>query len=372
MEPKRSRLVVCAPEPSHAREFPDVAVFSGGRADASQAERLARAVGRVLADRGVTGGAPVRLTMANCADGPTLVQINLQVGDTPLRAQAATAGIDNLRPALIRLDRQIVRASAQWCPRPWPDRPRRRLTTPAEALVTRRKPVVLGAQPRCRRLPLWTPWTTTCICSPTPRRGGRCALSGWTVGAAAGPPAPRISPRMVTLSRPSRPPVPLIVNSRPTPVLTQAAAVDRAREHGLPFLFFTDQATGRGQLLYSRYDGNLGLITPTGDGVADGLELPGSRRASPQSAREVVELDRDEAMRLLALSVDHGRVVFTRAALPAIRPVNHLVVDGRVIGRTRLTAKVSVAVRSSADAGVGRGYQANDLMRGVGRGGVWW
>lgn len=64
---------------------------------------------------------------------------------------------------------------------------------------------------------------------------------------------------------------------------------------------------------------------------------PGSRRASPQSAREVVELDRDEAMRLLA-SVDHGRVVFTRAALPAIRPVNHLVVDGRVIVRTRLTA----------------------------------
>lgn len=70
---------------------------------------------------------------------------------------------------------------------------------------------------------------------------------------------------------PQPPPVPLIVNSRPTPVLTEAAAVDRAREHGLPFLFFTDQATGRGQLLYSRYDGNLGLITPTGDGVADGL-----------------------------------------------------------------------------------------------------
>lgn len=87
---------------------------------------------------------------------------------------------------------------------------------------------------------------------------------------------------------------------------------------------------------------------------------PGSRRASPQSAREVVELDRDEAMRLLA-SVDHGRVVFTRAALPAIRPVNHLVVDGRVIVRTRLTAKVSVAVRSSADAGVVVAYEADDL-----------
>lgn len=80
---------------------------------------------------------------------------------------------------------------------------------------------------------------------------------------------------------------------------------------------------------------------------------------------------RDEAMRLLA-SVDHGRVVFTRAALPAIRPVNHLVVDGRVIGRTRLTAKVSVAVRSSADAGVVVAYEATTLIRGVGRGGVWW
>lgn len=54
-------------------------------------------------------------------------------------------------------------------------------------------------------------------------------------------------------------------------------------------------------------------------------------------------------------------MVFTRAALPAIRPVNHLVVDGRVIVRTRLTAKVSVAVRSSADAGVVVAYEADDL-----------
>ncbi|BBX75711.1 pyridoxamine 5'-phosphate oxidase family protein [Mycobacterium shinjukuense] len=83
-----------------------------------------------------------------------------------------------------------------------------------------------------------------------------------------------------------------------------------------------------------------------------------SRCASPDTDREVVELDRDEAMRLLA-SVDHGRVVFTRDALPAIRPVNHLVVDGRVIVRTRLTSKVSVSVRSSA--GVVVAYEADDL-----------
>ena len=39
------------------------------------------------------------------------------------------------------------------------------------------------------------------------------------------------------------------------------------------------------------------------------------------SPREAIELDRLEAMRLLA-SVDHGRVVFTNQALPAIRVVN--------------------------------------------------
>jgi nitroimidazol reductase NimA-like FMN-containing flavoprotein (pyridoxamine 5'-phosphate oxidase superfamily) len=76
--------------------------------------------------------------------------------------------------------------------------------------------------------------------------------------------------------------------------------------------------------------------------------------------RDVVELDRTEAMRLLA-SIGHGRVVFTSNALPAIRPVNHLVHDGRVIVRTRLAAKVSVAVRSNADTGVVVAYEADDL-----------
>ncbi len=75
---------------------------------------------------------------------------------------------------------------------------------------------------------------------------------------------------------------------------------------------------------------------------------------------DVVELDRDEAMRLLA-SVEYGRVVFTADALPAIRPVNHLVDDGRVIIRTRLNRKLSVSVRSSTDSRVVVAYEADDL-----------
>ena len=59
-------------------------------------------------------------------------------------------------------------------------------------------------------------------------------------------------------------------------------------------------------------------------------------------------LDQAEAMRLLA-SVSYGRVVFTLNALPAIRPVYHLVDDGRIIIRTRLTTAISGAARSSTD-----------------------
>ncbi|WP_306439465.1 sigma 54 modulation/S30EA ribosomal C-terminal domain-containing protein [Mycobacterium simiae] len=60
--------------------------------------------------------------------------------------------------------------------------------------------------------------------------------------------------------RASGPPAPLTVNSRATPALTESSAVFRAREHAFHLLFYTEVATGRGNLLYPRYDGNLGII----------------------------------------------------------------------------------------------------------------
>lgn len=59
--------------------------------------------------------------------------------------------------------------------------------------------------------------------------------------------------------------------------------------------------------------------------------------------RRLVELAGTEAMNLLA-SVDYGRIVFTQKALPAIRPVNHVIVNGEIFVRTRLHAKLAVAV----------------------------
>lgn len=52
-----------------------------------------------------------------------------------------------------------------------------------------------------------------------------------------------------------------------------------------------------------------------------------------------------ECLTLLA-SVPFGRVVFTQRALPAIRPVNHLVDDGNVIIRTDPDSAVGTAAGS--------------------------
>lgn len=65
-----------------------------------------------------------------------------------------------------------------------------------------------------------------------------------------------------------------------------------------------------------------------------------------------------EALRLLA-SVSYGRVVFTLDALPAIRPVNHLLDEDRIIIRTRLSASISASVRSSERIVVA--YEADSL-----------
>ena len=85
------------------------------------------------------------------------------------------------------------------------------------------------------------------------------------------------------------------------------------------------------------YDGGLGLAQP-----ANGAQ----------------PLDDAKAMRLLA-SVDYGRVVFTLKSLPAIRPVNHLVDEGRIVIRTRLTSAISTTMRSSG--GVVVAYEADSI-----------
>jgi ribosome-associated translation inhibitor RaiA len=58
--------------------------------------------------------------------------------------------------------------------------------------------------------------------------------------------------------------VPLTLSDRPAPLLTVAEARKQLDATGLPFLFFAEPATGRGRVLYRRYDGHYGLVRPAG------------------------------------------------------------------------------------------------------------
>ena len=75
-------------------------------------------------------------------------------------------------------------------------------------------------------------------------------------------------------------------------------------------------------------------------------------------SRQTVGLAESECWRLLG-SVSLGRVVFTQHALPAIRPVNHLVDDQVVIIRSHLGA--AMVGRAARGEGTVVCYQADDI-----------
>jgi len=58
--------------------------------------------------------------------------------------------------------------------------------------------------------------------------------------------------------------LPVTISRQPVPCLTEEEAANRLGLLGLPFLFFVDAAQGRASVLYHRYDGHYGLITPAG------------------------------------------------------------------------------------------------------------
>ncbi|MFH8387219.1 sigma 54 modulation/S30EA ribosomal C-terminal domain-containing protein [Kitasatospora sp. NPDC018058] len=55
---------------------------------------------------------------------------------------------------------------------------------------------------------------------------------------------------------------PLTVSPVPAPRMNAGAAKRRMDALGQPFVFYTDEFTDRGNVLYHRYDGHYGLIKP--------------------------------------------------------------------------------------------------------------
>nr|WP_234350416.1 pyridoxamine 5'-phosphate oxidase family protein [Streptomyces sp. XY66] len=74
--------------------------------------------------------------------------------------------------------------------------------------------------------------------------------------------------------------------------------------------------------------------------------------------RYMRELDRTEALRLLS-TVSLGRIVFTQHALPAVRPVNHLVENEAIIVRIHEDGALASLVAPADAPGVVVAYEAD-------------
>ncbi|MCB5163844.1 pyridoxamine 5'-phosphate oxidase family protein [Streptomyces bambusae] len=94
------------------------------------------------------------------------------------------------------------------------------------------------------------------------------------------------------------------------------------------------------------------------NGRAHGGPPAPSTPAGP--GRTVEELTSGEALALLG-SVGLGRVVFTRHALPAVRPVNHLLDAGDIIIRPHDGSTLTALLESPEGAGVVVAYEADTI-----------
>ncbi|MGW1611569.1 pyridoxamine 5'-phosphate oxidase family protein [Streptomyces sp. NPDC002285] len=79
-----------------------------------------------------------------------------------------------------------------------------------------------------------------------------------------------------------------------------------------------------------------------------------------EGPRRRIELDGAEALRLLG-SVSLGRIVFTRHALPTVRPVNHALDGGDIVIRTHEGAALTSHTQRADDPGVVVAYEADAI-----------
>jgi hypothetical protein len=80
----------------------------------------------------------------------------------------------------------------------------------------------------------------------------------------------------------------------------------------------------------------------------------------PPGPRASVPLDPAEALRLLG-DVSFGRIVFTQHALPTVRPVNHVLVDGDIVIRTHEAAALTSRTAQADAPGVVVAYEADAI-----------
>lgn len=201
----------------------------------------------------------VRIAGANCSNGPGLVQINLTVGEIPTRVQVSGRSIsDAIEAATQRMEwklRLLVPVVSSELAA-WPDRHRRPFAIALPGQITRLKSVPL--------VTITPAAASTALVAMdynahlfTDKEHGEDAIVY-----RGGPSGLRLS-RQRSMRPPTDQTMPaIIVHPQRSPTMTSEEAVDWLVGHHLPHVFFTEHTSGRGALLYRRYDGNLTLVTP--------------------------------------------------------------------------------------------------------------
>ncbi|MEV6562093.1 sigma 54 modulation/S30EA ribosomal C-terminal domain-containing protein [Nocardia sp. NPDC051756] len=233
-----------------------VRISTSGRVTETQRAQAANTIERVVRRHRVESPARVRISGAPCADGPALVQVNLDFGGVPVRAQAIGPGAFATTFVAERLDRILAGVTAGAVRPRWPDPWRPQLAVPTEA-----RPIVRRKVCAVRRVTVAEATVTLEAMDYdahlfTDRETGMDAVVH-----RAGPWGVRLA-RQHRLGLPAGESLALTVNPLPTAYLSESEAAERLCRYGLPFVFCTDPRDNRGRLLYRRYDGDLGLIAP--------------------------------------------------------------------------------------------------------------
>jgi len=246
-------------------------------AQAAASARARRRIERAARDGGILlSGLRLRLTTAEPATGaPVLAQANAHADGYPVRVQLTAPTLEQAINALCaRTERRLEQTRSPWAPRPRPE-PDRSAPGPVAGLDVRiarikrcalaaRAPEVAAAHMDAMDYEAHLFIDREC--------GQICVVHG------TGPTGYQLSRlRAVAGSRRVRPP--LVIDPRPAPTLDAASAAQRLESTGEAHLFFAEPATGRGCLIYRRYDGHYALVTgdPAAQREADTDHEVGSR-----------------------------------------------------------------------------------------------
>ncbi|MGA5820957.1 sigma 54 modulation/S30EA ribosomal C-terminal domain-containing protein [Kitasatospora sp. NPDC094028] len=208
----------------------------------------------------------LRVRLATAAGGlrahdAVLAQVNAEVDGRRIRVQATATGPgDPLDRVVEALRARIRAATGAWAPRPWAV-PAVRAASVAAApppdgaprIARRKRPRLVRCTPEAAARTMdamdYDIHLFTDPATGTDAVVYRVGPTGYRLARTlpAGPAARRSSP--ITLS------------PHGAPRLTEEEAVDRLAAAELPFLFFAHPASGRGRVLYRRFDGHLGLVS---------------------------------------------------------------------------------------------------------------